>query len=334
MKKETMNMAIERLNEHVEVFCSEQFKGYYVRGVIRLESHEDPYEKDWAAICRHATLALVNDSYQERIKKQWKKDDPPPLLYGNTENDYLKALNTYAKGPGRLVKSYDERIFRSHLHGTLMISLDEAEITNSQYLDDSIKKAKDIILLHEDVVLGEEKTLSRNGRTVDCVERIYNIPVFYFQERDEPKWLLSWNWFEEEYDSFHMDFDCDYPTKREYCRILKSISNLSYEWIKQREITRDYVRKLNRLNKRMNDRTYPLMSFCGQFLDDLVDELTANKVIGKCLHCTDFFRWPKGVPIKKRCSGETDGKNCAKGATNKRYYQKGKLEALEKERRT
>ena len=249
MKKETINKAILKGDRDVEIFCNKQYKGYYVRGVISLVSYYDPYERDRAAICRYARLALVNDRYQERIKKQWKKHSAPPLLFGNTKKDYLEVLNTYEKELDRLEKSVVKQMFKGDLHRTLMISLDEAEITQSQYLDDSIKKAKDIILLHADFVLSEAKTLLRDSIMIDCVERIYAIPVFYFQEKEGYPWLLCSNWFEQEYDSFHMDFDYDYPTKRDYCRILKSIANVSCEWIKQMKLNHDYVRKLNRLNK-------------------------------------------------------------------------------------
>ncbi len=337
MKKETMNMAIEKLNEHVEVFCNEPYKDYYVRGVIRqmfFDTDGGPYKmEDVFADYRYATLALVNDRYQERIRKRWESMYPPPFLLGNTEKDYLDTMNSYANRFAGSDMAGIESLLSIYLHPTVLISLDEAEVTQSQYLDDCIKKAKDIILLHADLVFSKPLIESQDTKISDFAERIYTIPVFYFLKGHEYDPDPDFNSLEKEYNSFYMDFGCDYPSKREYCAILESIGTVGYEWVKEKKITRSYVGRLNRANKRIGDRTYPVMDFCGKFLDDLVDELTTNKLIGKCLHCGDFFRWPKGVRIKKYCSPKIDGKNCAKAAADHRRYEKGKPETLERRRK-
>ncbi len=320
----------------VEIFCNKQYKGYYVRGLIRAifhYIHDDPYERECAAVdYRYATLALVNDNYQERIEKQWKEDYPPPFFSGNIEKDYLNAVRNCAKKSGRRDISWVEQMIKKYLHRTFTISLDEAEITQNQYLEDSIKKAKDIILLHADFVVNKAKTLVEESRMLKYVERIYIIPAFYFPKRDEYDSDVFSNWFEKEYDLFHIDFGCDYPTKREYCRILKSIGSLSYEWIKQREITRDCVNRLNKLNGSMGKRTYPVMNFCGQFLDDLIDDLTAQRKIRKCLRCKDFFEYNPRVAHKKFCSFASEGKDCGKKAGYKRWYEKHKNEVRLKQK--
>ncbi|GAF73310.1 unnamed protein product, partial [marine sediment metagenome] len=102
-------------------------------------------------------------------------------------------------------------------------------------------------------------------------------------------------------------------------------------------INKRYLKKLNLLNKRMGDRTYPLTDFCWKFFDDLVDDLTTQKRIEECQFCGDFFIYQPRWPTKKFCSLRFEGKNCRKDHNNRldyrRHPEERKLKAREYQRK-
>jgi len=64
----------------------------------------------------------------------------------------------------------------------------------------------------------------------------------------------------------------------------------------------------------MGDRSYPLTDFCWKFFDDLIDDLTTQKQIGKCPRCGGFFKFNRRN--KKACSFKSEGKDCGKKAAH------------------
>jgi len=184
-----------------------------------------------------------------------------------------------------------------------------------------------------DLTVKGTKPLNHHAGKREYLNRIYTFPAFHMPEKNKYPEEDFWHWFEEMFELLYSDLDYDYMKRREYRKILTSIGNLSYEWIKKGKIDKKNLGKLNQLQKSIGERTHPLTDFCRKFFDDLVDDLTAQRKIGRCLHCGDFFRWPRAVRIKKYCSLKTDGKNCAKAAADHRRYEKGKPEILEKRRK-
>ena len=135
------------------------------------------------------------------------------------------------------------------------------------------------------------------------------------------------------YEILYFNLGYDYLAKRKYNRVLESTGRLGHEWIKINTISKRYLKRLNRLNEIIGDRTDPLTDFCWKFFDDLIDDLTTQKQIGKCQLCGDFFEHLR-VREKKFCSLKSEGKNCGKSARNKRYYEKHKDEILPKARKS
>ncbi len=113
---------------------------------------------------------------------------------------------------------------------------------------------------------------------------------------------------------------------------MHSIGELSYEWIQKNAMSERYLKRLNRVNGRIGDRTYPLTNFCWKFLDDLVDDLTTQKQIARCEFCGDFFIYQPRWPTKKFCSLRFEGKDCKKVYHNKTDYQKHPEERKSKAR--
>jgi len=354
MRKEIINRIKCDESDRIEIFCNRQYKGYYVRGNIDSVqdsvSFYDEKSKEYFASVNYLFLimGLVNDQYQKRIKK-WRRStrslprehgieiwDPPGTFEWKTQKEYvderkrwllaLRREESNSHAYNRHIPEWQEEAFRNE---SLVIDLDEAGITENRYLEESIRAKKDIILLDMDFFV-DEIELKPNQRMRDHLNRIYTIPAFWLRPRslrlatEDP-----YRWFNDLYDILYENFDCLYLEKKKYSRILESIGDLSYEWIQRKTISNRYLKRLNQLNKGIGDRTYPLTNFCYKLFDDLIDDLTTQKQIGKCQLCGDFFKHLR-VREKKFCSLKSEGKNCGKSARNKRYYEKHKDEILQK----
>ncbi len=336
MKKETINR-IATDGRVVQIFCNQQYKGYHIRGdtyEFTDRFQEEQSEKVYATVAyRFMMLALVNQTYQKRLGKRKRKAQMDVWgLYYNTQKEYLNAEKR------RLLDRYS-RPFVQELKddlrkNTFVIDLDEAGIRKSAYLDQSLRDRKDIILLEMGFTVNRVEQLSHHAGDRAYLNRIYTFPAFHMPEKNKYPEEDLWRWFEQMFELLYFDVDYEYMKKREYRKIMTSVGNLSYEWIKKGMIDKKNLGRLNQLQNSIGERTYPLTDFCGKFFDDLIDDLTTQRKIGKCLRCEDFFIWPRDVQVKKRCSLKTDGKNCAKPAADHRRYEKIKAEALERERKT
>ena len=348
MRKDTINRVAPKnpKGRNIEIFCNSKYRDYYIRGIVGELSHyvyDEELDETCAAVTyRDAILVLVNDRYQERIKKQRIEDEHTFGFFGNTKIDFLnderaRLEERYPRRDReRIQRFFQEHLLEERTYFAPVISLDEADIKETPYLDESIKAKKDIILLDMDLVLNKIEILSPRSKMIDCAKRIYTIPAFYFPDiRDDYAGQTTpfVNYFKGQFEFSYSDLDYDYLGIQEYYKIIEPVGSLSYEWIKRREVTAPYLRRLNRLNERMGDRTYPLTDFCYKFFDDLVDDLTTQKQIGKCRRCGGFFKLARRN--KKACSLKTEGKDCGKKARDHDYYEehKDKILAKAQERR-
>lgn len=331
MRKETINKIAlkDPKKQHIEIFSNQRYKDYYLRGRIDQFSHyiyDDKLDEDCAAVSyRFAIVVLVNDKYQEKIKKERAKNKYTSGFFENTERDFLNAQKAYWEKKSHAWDRKDRKsllreVLKEMVKPTLMISLDEAGIKETPYLDESIKAKKDIILLDMDFVLNKIEILSPKSKMIEYAKRIYTIPAFYFPTREEYASDYYDGWLEGAFEEVYWECDYNYLDQKEYYRILESIGNLSYEWIKRMEVTKRYLESLNRLNEGMGDRDYPLTNFCYKFLDDLVDDPITQKQIGKCQFCGGFFKFTQWN--KKHCSLKSEGKDCGKEAAYDRDYEK------------
>jgi len=360
MKKGIIDKAkLEDTRARIEIFSNRRYKGYYVRGNVitildSIKADSQKSRKHYVQIdYRFVIVVLVNKEYLERTKKdivtndfrfrdsefewntgnmfRWKSQRE----YVNERKKWLLARPRHLEKSGGHIQEWEEEMFKEE---TLLIELDEAEIVESPYLKESIRAKKQIILLGIDFFV-HDIDLSYCHTIKNYYTRIYTIPAFYCTGEDKEfgeEYGVP-HWFDKLYEFLYFNLDYGYLEKREYSGILKSIGDLGLEWIHKNAIGKPYLKKLNRLNKKMSDRMYPLTNFCWKFFDDLVDDLTIQKQIAKCQFCGDFFVYQPRWPTKKFCSPTFEDKNCRKDHDNSLYYrrhaEKRKPKAKENQRK-
>lgn len=353
MKKETLNKTILKKNRPLEIFCNQQYKGYHIRGQIGelYDSFSNERTNEYgSAFYRFAITFLMNETYRKVMKDRHKETGPMFCeVYSLSEKEFLaERKRFYLESTGQTEKEHEpngsalKRILElTPRDTTLVIDLDEANIQESEYLNESIKAKNNVILLSLDFVVNRTQIPPSSEKTVDYLNRIYAIPAFHCFEsnEDEDKVIEAdfADFFDDIFEITHFTYEYDYMKKREYWTILNSIGELSYEWIQKNAISKRYLKRLNRVNRSIGDRTYPLTSFCWKFFDDLVDDLATQKQIKKCQFCDDFFTYQPRWPTKKFCSPTFEGKNCRKDYDNRldyrRHPEERKLKAREYQRK-
>jgi len=331
-----------------QLFCEKQYKGYYLRGQVT-ELPGNIYYRAPRAIRAHAVyriviLALVKGAYQERLKREEAGRCIFGVLHDNTEGEYVKneeASNLkfkkvwlhwlQRKGVSveeSLKESVEEWIGRKPT--LVRISMDEAEIKEGPYLDESIAAGKEAILLNIELYFERSKLVSDYGIGIDPIGRIYPFLADNFQKKSENGPRTISNLFNSLYEAVYFNFDYDCLDKKRYLAILENTGNLCHEWMKVEKVTSEYLRMLNKFSQSIPGRTDPLSGFCHRFFDDLVDHLIANGQVVKCQWCGDFFKY---VRTKKYCSPKSEGKDCGKKARYRRWYEKHKSENRAKSRK-
>ncbi len=356
MKKEIIDkIKCEDESERIEIFCNQRYKDYYVRGNFVTISdyvkvhNQRPREYSIRIDYRFLMVVLVNDVYLKRTEKDMITNDfrfrdsefewntgnmfrwRNQREYVNERKKWLLARPKELEKSGRRILEWEEEIFKKE---TLVIELDEVGIVESPYLNESIGTGKQIILADIDFFV-HDIDLSHCYTIENYYARIYTIPAFYCTGEDR-EFGVNYgvpHWFDKLYEFLYFNLDYDCLEKREYSRILKSIGDLSLEWIHKNTIDNPYLKKLNQLNKKIGNRTYPLSDFCWKFLDDLVDDLMTQKQIRECQFCGDFFIYNPGVAHKKFCSLMSEGKDCGKKTRYRRWYEKHKSENRAKSRK-
>jgi len=171
-----------------------------------------------------AIVVLVNDKYQEKIKKERAKNKYTFGFFENTERDFLNTQKAYWEKKSHAWDRKDRKsllreVLKEMAKPTLMIGLDEAGIKETPYLNESIKAKKNMILLDMNFVLDRTEILSPDSKMIEHAKRIYAIPAFYFPDpRDEYDSEFV-GWFDGTYELVYFDFDYSYLEKKEYYRI-------------------------------------------------------------------------------------------------------------------
>ena len=344
MKKETINKAILDEEGETEIFCKEKYRGYYIRGTIfDLTDYfcEEGEEKYNASVdYRLAITVLVDASFRATARRQRINKGMFLALDGFTEQEYLEAqrpafLDYLITGPRAYPPGSDstkEALGRHMENKTLVIGLDEANIKESEYLNESIRAKKDAILLNMDFVVNGIEIFAPPAKERKYLDRIYATTAFHCPNRSYDSESDFVELFEEVFEISYFRLECGYLQKKEYYAILDSIGELSYEWIEENTMSKRYLNKLNRLNKKIGDRDrmYPLSNFCWKFFDDLIDDLTTRKQIIRCPSCRDFFIYQRRQPTRKFCTPSKD-KNCRRTYNNRldheRHAEERKLKA-------
>ncbi len=236
MKKETINKAILEGTGNVHIFCNQQYKGYYIRGLAETlidrfwdEGILEPYadvEYGFIMVC------LQNKAFQREMNEPENRRSKEGRLgfpkYSLTQEEYFDVQKRHllaiwrraskeSRHSGNPPKELLENRIRNRI---LLINLDEAGIQESEYLNESIKANKKEILLSLDFVVTRIRTLSHREEKRDYLNRIYTIPAFHCPERDEAPHKDFVRFFEENFEQAYFGFQCDYLQKEsiiEYC---------------------------------------------------------------------------------------------------------------------
>lgn len=334
-------------NFPLEIFCEKQYKNYYLRGVVNesiadigdtiiYEELADIIPDTDLCIVYYKTiiLALVNDKYQKREMKKTHRNFSKVFI-GNTKEDFLNLqMNHFIRQDsysGEIIK----KIYESYEKDTLIINLEDANIIENSFLNESIKSKKDIILLNIDIIFDRIESTTYNFFKERYPKKNYPLLAYYFSKNAEPElgrfedYELIYFFISDLYSYLYHCFDYEYLDEKKYRKMLEDIGNVCLEWLDQQKITKRYLKSLNSFKKCQTSDADPLTRFCINFFYELIGDLKSQKMIKECEHCGDFFKHKNS---KKYCSIllKYENKNCRKQAADRRRYLKLKYKDLRK----
>ena len=332
-------------NFPVEIFCKEEYKDYYIRGkVIELSS------KDYFFLTRGAFISYYFILFVLIRKKYTKNNMLLKILSSTPYNsdfcdfsdispeDFIysqKKWKSYSKN-----NQLDSNEFKGiNKNPLISIKLKDVPIFDNQYLKDSIKAEKDIILLDLSVHLNKWDSWQKypeiqqklkniyDDYMSSCSVRIHSLCGYHLVNGEKSSEKSVYNWFDELYDKIYLKLGYEYLDKRGFFRILSNYGHLSRERIFSASEPikyKKYIGKLSIYNKLWGNDICPLTRFCNSFFYDLIDDLKSSKVIGQCEDCGNYFKY---IFNKKYCNKKDNGKNCNRRTRSARYYRK-KLDEL------
>lgn len=331
-------------NGSVEIFCKKQYKNYYLRGVAYeliadiadteifedLDDDIDPGTAYYKAII----LALVNDDYQKKAKEN-TSIHYFHMFKGNTKEDFLNSsINHYIR-PYSCSEKFIKEIYESYEKSTLIINLEDANIIENSYLNESINLKQDIILLSIHIIFDRIKSTTYDLFKERYPKKNYPLLAYYFSKNADPKLVrfsfqeLVYFFIFGLYETLYYGFGYEYLDEKKYYKMLEDTGNVCLEWLNQQKITKSYLNSLNSFKNCQTSDADPLTRFCNNFFYELIDDLKNQKMIKECEFCGDFFGY---VNNKKYCSIllEYENKNCRKQAADRRRYLKIKYKNLRK----
>lgn len=302
-----------------EIFCSQKYKGYYLRGQL-VELSDNIYDRSLPEGYGHAVyhfkiFALINDAYIKGLDLDEERLEHNRLgiLIGRTKSEFQKIQHNNAK------------------NNPVEISLKDISIQETPYLLNSIRNNKDAIVLKIDIILDRVHD-PKNGKIMSRgLKRIYQLPAYHLNKDSEHHERDTERFFEDLFNILYFNLDYHFTDKHEYQRLLNKIAELGYEWLQTQAVSKEYITKLNKFYSTIKDRSLPFYDFCYKFFDDLLDELKEKQKITQCSFCGNIFPFHKS---RKYCAMPTEGKDCGKPARNKRFYIKHRDEILPKARKT
>lgn len=351
--------SLDITNEYVEIFSNVKYKDYYLRGQVAsfIDPLYDLYDYDLDSIGHYIFFffVLVNNEYQQRLKKlNW--ESAFGIFMGNTIDTFFKKAKNYYKAdvPSLNILMREkpsliltDPIKRLHKIVPALVKKEDLEIEESPYLKKMLKEKKDIILLDMNLILDSlENFPERKNVKIIYPSRIYSFPAFNYSDI----WEWARNYFKDDnkmryphsdldfiknlFDIICINMDYNYLSRKDFLIILKDIGNLVWDFIKEKKITISNLEYLNKIQSEIGDRNYPFTNFVYKFLDELIEDLTEQKLISQCQFCGNFFPIDNKKMTKKYCSLKFEGRDCAKQARNKKHYEKNKEEIKPKARKS
>lgn len=347
MKKNDINNKLKfyTAGDYINIFCKKQYKNYYLRG----EAHKLKAGLGDTKICKYLVnknpdiapgtvyyntiiFALVNDEYQKRAIRN-TNENYPQVFIGNTKEDFINfdMWESFSGQPPNIEEIFKE-YYNDYEKHTFIINLEDVDIIENSYLNESIKSEKDIILLNIDIIFDRIESTTYDLFKERYPKKNYPLLAYYFSKNAELEldrfgdYELIYSFISELYTFLHHCFDYEYDEKK-YHKMLEDIGNVCLEWLNQQKITKRFLNSLNSLKNCQTSDADPLTRFCNDFFYELIDDLKNQKMIKECEFCGDFFKYKNN---KKYCSMKYENKNCRIQAKEQRRYQRKKLKDFKK----
>lgn len=327
--------------EPIEIFCTQKYKNYYIRGQI-IEFCDGIYNeslpKGYDNACYHLkVIVLMKEDCRASAPVRLQNYMQFGIFLGRTEEEFKNIQQEFELDIIKQTHENQDIPIKDALNDSLedknppwVVDIKNININTTPYLTTSIQNNKDIILLEMEVSLNRVMHHYKFSSAPDCLNRIHQLLGYNFVYENQEANLIILCLFEDLYNILRLNLGYNYTSKDEYCDLLCAVGELSNEWITKRSVTKAYKQRLNKFIHSIKDRSQPFYDFCYKFFDNLIDELKEYKVVSQCSVCGDVIQFRHD---KQYCSLKTDGKECGTKARNKRYYLAHKGEILPRARK-
>ena len=331
-------------NYPIEIFCKEKYQNYYIRGqIIELSAENYPILVRDADVTYHIVVFVLanNKHFSKFIPSDMVLNSELGLFFASNPQDFSeiqKIQDSMFHPLARQALGYKG----INSNPIILANQNDVPIPDNQYLKDSIESKKDIILLDLHAYVNNfELDLPYDAPWPEMqvnfmsnyFNRIHALCGYQFSNESEYVNNKFIAWLDHLYEIIYWNFDYQYLEKQKFFDILFNIGGLSYQWIKYRRITGEYLKLLNTFKNKIDidGDLFPLKKFCYSFFNDLLQNLETTEIITKCEYCHDYFPYKKN---KKYCSLKSEGKDCGEKARNKRFYKAHKDTILPNARKT
>jgi len=313
---------IRNIGGTVQVYCSKEYHGYYIRGSVLEEGGYRIVE--FALINKASFRANDGDHYENEVFGSFDTATIDQFLKEQESLIYKKFIETYPDKVNQARKlCKTQRTFPQlkeileRLNDPVEINIKDLEIAESPYLKLSIKNKCEYILLKE-FVFPRIGKLNNHIYPLLTDQSYDDNPLV----RTELRGIIPGNnsanrpWF-------------NFQTQKQYESYLYDIRILSDVWLEKHKVSKKEMHSLNNLYEVLKNKEDPYKEYYLSLLNDLIADLRDNKIIGQCSRCKNFFKYFR---TKKYCSKESDGKDCGKSVHNKKYYEENIDKILPKAR--
>lgn len=359
-------------------------RGYIIRGQIEELQHTVNHyfylpnsdNRDIDVFYHFMIIVLVNKNFNKIIEHS-EGNFEICFLFLRKKNEITEVKNQNLRELKKNIKNLpiDSQQLKSFMfqlresfNPPLTLNVKDVNIEENQYIENSIKNRKDIILINmeieysktkfvkkrklikkgtvftlrtEDELSEEELQKKQDSPSYFDIKRIYNLFALHFSRRLGiiNKDLIKW--FDRLFELLYWDIGHQLISKDEYNFLRDTIGNFAYEWISKQKISDDYIKYVRefmseyRYVRRKREREDTFKKRKKQMNEPIVE------------FCCKFFDdliddliEHKKIKRCKRCGNvfkyskskehcsPKDGVDCGKSARNLRQAQKRKKKRL------
>jgi len=215
-----------------EVFCTDQFHGYYLRGQILRFPYDvsGPSEKSSIFYYQLYLLVLVNPSFDNTGIAALPEDYRFGKILGRTKREFQSIKHLMPKGQKK--------------PSAITINLKDFGLIESDDLKERLSKKQNVIFVNLAIAPAVEVE-SKTGRVFEAKHAcIYPFVASYFGLRGHFSGKDVRAWFIHFYDTLCFEFDYDGISKKEFFRLLDSIGQISDWVVNDGDIDSEYIRGL------------------------------------------------------------------------------------------